>query len=305
MHGSSSTRWAAWGVLLLGCHRDAPDPTASSPEGSVSDSATGPTDSTDSDTSTPSDTDTDTSGTSAPLWRPAPGISWQWQLTGRIDTSVEAEAYDIDLVEAPAAVIDELHAAGRVVICYFSAGSFEEWRPDADQFPAAAIGEPLEGWPGESWLDTRDPEVRAIMEARLDAAVDKGCDAVEPDNVDGYANRTGFPLDRADQLDYDRFLADAAHARGLSVGLKNTVELVDELVDHFDWALNEECLQYRECGRMQPFLDAGLAVLHTEYVDRPAQADAAAERVCGDPSIEGFSTLIKTWDLDAFLVACP
>lgn len=42
------------------------------------------------------------------------------------------------------------------------------------------------------------------MQARLDLAVQKGCDGVEPDNVDGYQNNSGFPLTAQDQLAYNR-----------------------------------------------------------------------------------------------------
>lgn len=245
----------------------------------------------------------DTGGECA-TWCPASGTSWQWQLSGSIDASLDVAMYDIDLFDAPSETITALHEAGRVVICYFSAGSHEDWRPDAGAFPAAAIGDPLDEWPGERWLDVRDAEVRALMQARLDLAVERGCDGVEPDNVDGYANTTGFALTAADQLDYNRFLASEAHARGLSVGLKNDLDQIGELVDEFDWALDEECVAYDECALLLPFVTAGKAVFHVEYVDDAAQGEALAEQVC--PSVpEGFSTLIKTWDLDAWRIACP
>ena len=56
------------------------------------------------------------------------------------------------------------------------------------------------------------------MQARLDLAVSKGCVGVEPDNVDGYQNSSGFPLTAADQLAYNRFLAGEARARGGAAG---------------------------------------------------------------------------------------
>ncbi len=238
-------------------------------------------------------------------WAPAPGTSWQWQLTGSIDESVDVAMYDIDLVDASPATIASLTGAGRVVICYFSAGSREDWRPDASSFQAADYGKGLAGWPGENWLDVRSDNVRAIMKARLDLALQKGCAGVEPDNVDGYTNDTGFPLTEQDQIDYDTFLATEAHARGLSVGLKNAVELVSELITHFDWALNEECLSYDECATLAPFISANKAVFHVEYVDQSSQGPQKQSSVCGDASIQGFSTLIKTWDLDAWRLACP
>ena len=85
------------------------------------------------------------------VWQPAPVTTWQIQLSHNdaIDTSFDVAMYDIDLFDAPQAVIDALHAEGRVVICYFSAGSFEDWRPDVDAFPPEVIGAAYEGWPGE------------------------------------------------------------------------------------------------------------------------------------------------------------
>lgn len=232
-------------------------------------------------------------------WRPAPGTSWQWQLTGTIDTSLDVAMYDIDLFETPGAVITDLHAAGRIVICYFSAGSFEEWRPDATSFPADVLGNELDGWPGERWLDVRSDIVRNIMIARLEVAVDRDCDGVEPDNVDGYQNDPGFPLTAADQLDFNRFLAREAHARGLSIGLKNDLDQIAELVADFDWALNEECFQYAECDRLRPFIDAGKAVFSVEYGDA-----ALAGTVCSQANALDFDTLIKRLELDAWRVPC-
>ena len=234
------------------------------------------------------------------IWSPPPGTTWQWQLDGTIDTSFDVAMYDIDLVETPQDVIDALHADGRIVICYFSAGSRETFRPDADDFPPEAVGRPLDGWPGERWIDVRDPTVRTIMETRLDLAVTKRCDGVEPDNLEGYANPSGFPLTADDQLDFNRFLATAAHTRNLSIGLKNDVEQVPDLVGDFDWSLDEECFLYDECPGLSPFIDAGKAVFHVEY----GPADKA-DTVCPVTTALGFSTLIKRLNLTAWRVPCP
>jgi hypothetical protein len=234
------------------------------------------------------------------VFAPRPGTSWQWQLTGTIDTRFDVAMYDIDLFEAPQGTIDELHGAGRVVICYFSAGSYEEWRIDAAEFPSAGLGKALEGWPGERWLDVRHAGVRQVVRARLDRAVAKRCDGVEPDNVDGYANDSGFPLTASDQLDFNRFLAAEAHARQLSIGLKNDLDQVPDLLSHFDWALDEECVAWGECARLSPFIQAGKAVFHVEYGDA-----SLATTVCPATSPLGFSTLIKNLDLDAPRTACP
>ena len=232
------------------------------------------------------------------VWHPAPGTSWQWQLSGAIDTSVNVQMIDIDLFETPPSVIDQLHADGRIVVCYFSAGSLENWRPDAGGFPASVVGKSLHGWSGERWLDVRRMDLLGpIMQARLDLAVAKHCDGVEPDNVDGYQNASGFPLSPADQLAYNRFLAGAAHARHLSVGLKNDLEQVSQLLDDFDWALNEECFQYDECDALDAFVRAGKAVFGVEYQGDPAE-------FCPRANAHRFSWLKKRLVLDAWRQAC-
>ena len=154
------------------------------------------------------------------VWQPQPGTSWQWQLSGTLDTSLDVDMYDIDLFDTPVATIKDLQSAGSVVICYFSAGSFEPWRPDADTFSERVKGKKMDGW-DELWLDISNlEELGPIMIARLELAAEKGCDGVEPDNVDGYTNDTGVNLSAQDQLTYNKFLATEAHKLGLSIGLK-------------------------------------------------------------------------------------
>ncbi len=173
--------------------------------------------------------------------------TWQWQLQGEVDTSYDVDVYDIDLFDTPADTLSALRVAGRVVICYFSAGSYEEWRPDAARFVADDLGVTLDGWDDEHWVDIRSASVREVMAQRLDLAVDRGCAGVEPDNVTAYDNDTGFDLTADDQLDFNRFLAGAAQERDLLIGLKNDLEQIPELVDHFDFAVNEQCHEYDEC----------------------------------------------------------
>ena len=113
----------------------------------------------------PSASRTATSSNLPPLaawYRPVPGTTWQWQLTGTVTDIVPVGLYDIDLQDAvpadtpvtvswPAAggfqatvtwpkganagLIDRLHARGIKVICYVDTGAFENYRPDAALFP--------------------------------------------------------------------------------------------------------------------------------------------------------------------------
>jgi hypothetical protein len=131
----------------------------------------------------------------AGLWVPSPGDSVQVQLAGRVDTSVPADVFYVDGDETPRATVRALHEQGARVVCYLSAGSWEDYRRDAGAFPRRVLGRRLDGWPHERWLDVRRVGVlMAIMGRRLDRCARKGFDAADFDNVDGYQNRSGFPL---------------------------------------------------------------------------------------------------------------
>lgn len=199
-------------------------------------------------------------------YQPDINVTWQIQLQGPINSGYTADLYVLDLFDTPQNVIDDLHASGRRVICYFSAGTFENWREDKGRFTAADKGRRLGNWPGERWLDTRSINVRAIMSDRIALAASKGCDGVDPDNVDGYSNRTGFPLSYNSQLDYNRFLFDTAHDHGLAVSLKNDLGQIEDLVEYADFAINESCHQWQECHLLTPFIEAGKPVLHIDYL---------------------------------------
>jgi hypothetical protein len=231
-------------------------------------------------------------------WVPAPRTTWQWQLTGAVDQAVDAQMFDIDLFDNAASVVAALHARGRHVVCYLDAGTYEPGRPDSASYPAVVLGKALPDWPGERWLDVRRLDLLGpILERRLDLCKQKGFDAVEPDNIDGYGNDSGFPLTADDQLRFNRFLADAAHARSLSIGLKNDLDQVTSLEPSFDWALNEQCYQYGECDTLAPFARAGKAVFITEY-------ELAVGSFCPQAQAAGYMAMRKRLNLDAWRETC-
>lgn len=241
----------------------------------------------------------------ATTWVPHVSDTWQWQLTGPINTSYDVTVYDIDLFDTPEAVLATLRAQGRRIVCYFSAGSAENWRPDYGRFKASDLGKPLDGWAGEKWVDTRSANVRAIMKSRLDLARDRGCDGVEPDNMDAYTNKPGFPLTYATQLDYNRFLAREARARGLRVGLKNDVDQLADLAPDFDFAVNEQCHQYKECGGYSAFTGANKPVFSAEYRRLWVDDAAARERMCAQARAANLRTLVLPLKLnDKFRYSC-
>lgn len=232
----------------------------------------------------------------APLAIPATS-SWHLQLNGALQTP-NRQVYDIDLYDTPKQTITNLKAQGRIVICYFSAGTWEDWRPDATSYPKAALGKALPDWPGEYWLDYRRSDVRALLAKRLDKARNKGCDGVDPDNVDGYANDNGLKLSRAQQLDFNRWLAVQAHQRNLSVGLKNAVDLLPQLASQFDFAVNESCYQYNECAGYTLLRGQGKPVFIADY-----RAYNAA--LCSQAKSSGFRLQFFKLELNGVGKACP
>lgn len=238
-------------------------------------------------------------------WRPAPGTTWQWQITGKVDETVPAQMFDVDLFDARpgevnAGIVRRLQARGKVVICYLDTGAWESYRPDAARFPRSVIGGPT-GWEGERWLDIRRsawPAFAPIIWARLDLAKRLGCDGVEPDQNNPVGNAPGFPITYADEKAWYLEVARQAHRRGLSVGMKNGIEIIDrELVRAFDWALNEECFQFDECDRLQQFVRAGKAVFQVEYA-------IPTTRFCAEANRLRFSAMRKRLELGVWRRTC-
>ncbi len=233
-----------------------------------------------------------------PAWFPPAGATFQIQLQGEIDTSYEADVYEIDGFDVGTDLVDELHGLGRKVVCYMNAGAWENWRPDKGDFPKKVLGKKLEGWPGERWLDIRAIEtLRPIMAARVDVCAEKGFDGVDFDNINGYSNDTGFPLKKKHQVRYDRMLAEVAHERGMAIGLKNVPELVSQLEPHYDFVVNESCFTYKECDPYEAFIANGKAVFVIEY-------ELPLEKFCDKAEAKGFSAQRKKLNLKAWRKAC-
>lgn len=168
----------------------------------------------------------------AAIWQPPLNAKWNIQLKS-VPKLAQADnaahnVRDFDGTDASKETIAHFHVKGKKVICYFSAGSYEDWRPDASSFPKAALGKDLDGWEGEKWLDVRSPAILTIMKARIKALKDKGCDGVDPDNIDGYGNDTGFDLTKQDAIDYLHAMAKYTHSLGMSFGLQERRRYCEE-----------------------------------------------------------------------------
>jgi hypothetical protein len=240
------------------------------------------------------------------LWQPSSQstIRWEWLLSSPPAASslLKNIVYDVDGFDSSAALVTAMHADNIHAICYIDAGTWENWRSDAGSFPASVLGA-TNGWPGEKWLDIRQISLLApIMTARFQMCKNKGFDAVEPDNIDGYTNSTGFPLKGSDQITYNEWIAATVHGLGMSVALKNDGDQIETLLPFFDFDINEQCVQYSECAMLTPFVKAGKAVFETEYNGN--QVTAKTTSACSQLTALNFNGIETDLNLDETALQC-
>jgi hypothetical protein len=249
--------------------------------------------------------------------------SWHWMISHKLDLDNDADMgltdlegnriagpapdiYDIDWEANPAETIERLHRMGKRVICYVDVGVFEDYRGDADRFPAEIIGKPDHHWEGSSWMDIRRLDLLLpIMRDRFEVCRAKGFDSIEPDEIDGYSNDSGFPLTYDDQLRYNRAIADLAHSMGMSIGLKGDIGQVGDLWSSFDWTLNEQCFEFNECEDLHTYFVAkGKAVFQVEYDDPDTGYRADPATFCSRANQLNFNSMKMPLDLDGGRQPC-
>ncbi|CAF3446650.1 hypothetical protein SNK03_003231 [Fusarium graminearum] len=252
------------------------------------------------------------------LWQPKVGATWQIILLKPLKLSKDGTAknlkpnvgiYDLDLYDNDAETFAALHKAGKKVICYFSAGSWENWRDDKNQFKKADLGKTMDGWPDEKWINLRSKNVRNIMKKRIKYAAKKGCDAIDPDNVDGYQNDNGLGLTQKDSIDYVKFLATEAAKYNMSTGLKNAGDIIKSVLPYVQFSVNEQCVEYSECETFAAFIKAKKPVFNIEYPKgAPKVKEADRKTICSKKGkakgTDGFSTVIKKMNLDGWVQYC-
>ncbi|WP_435640043.1 endo alpha-1,4 polygalactosaminidase [Micavibrio aeruginosavorus] len=238
-------------------------------------------------------------------WRPNASVrNWDILLQDppHIDTLPARDMLILDLFDTPVETVVALQKQGTWVVCYINVGAWENWRPDAKDFPTKLIGKRYRGWQGEKWLDIRNRGLRPLIEARLDLCRDKGFDGVDPDNINGFENTTGFSINDTNQMNFNRWLARAAHSRGLGIGLKNATSLSANLVADFDWVLMERCVLEGWCAQAEPFQKAGKMVFDIEYPEN--NITLAIGMMCKQKP-ENVNVIFKDRQLTSVLHTCP
>jgi hypothetical protein len=243
-----------------------------------------------------------------------PNSRFAWLLQGSpnesiMDNETGPKVYDFDYTNSNAAQISRLEAKGITTICYFSAGTDEDWRPDHNQFKAGDTYGQLPGWEGELIVDTRSANVRSIMYNRIQTMSNMGCDGIEPDNIDAYTNSNSIPLNETTTLDYMQFLVSTAHNFNMSIALKNGGDLVNKklpggqtVVQAFDFAVVEQCYEYSECDSYRPFVTANKAVFIVEY--KGSASSWASSASCKDANSKNYDAYLMNLNLNGPRTPC-
>jgi endo-alpha-1,4-polygalactosaminidase (GH114 family) len=231
-----------------------------------------------------------------------------------------------------------------VLICYFNAGLAQtsdcdyesKWANSGLLGNTYSPEEPE--FSDERWINIKNQTARDWVKQRITLARDLGCDAVDPDNIDGYLNDednnngTGWNLS---ENDYITFITDlAAHAHSLTtsqnytllIGQKNAPELVDRVGDVLDFAVLEDCKTlnddeaYTFCSDFQTaYIAAGKPVFSIEYPSTLGNQDTGACSATGASDAQyaascaandtavgnaGFSTVLKIQGGEGELNGC-
>ena len=238
-------------------------------------------------------------------WKPKPGVSFDWNLNNpnKID-SVITEIIDVDAFETSAETVATLHLEGKKVIAYVSVGTIEKSRPDLGLLPSEIVGKVYPEWPDEKWLNIHEiDKMKPWLISRFEMIKRKGFDAIEPDNLDGYGNVTGFDISLDDTKLFCNYIIDLAHSLGLGIGQKNMPELTLIYCSKFDWALTEDAFQQGWQQEMLPYINKNKPVFAVEYTDKTSQNNFVTQ-VCPVASSMRYSCILKNRMLDKWIYFC-
>jgi len=245
-------------------------------------------------------------------------LAWGFPNGGK-DTTTGMKVIDLDIDEQHD-LIPNFRSEGHIVMCYFSAGTLEPWRPDCKAnktlWESAAVGK-MKHW-DEEWLDVRKFDLlKQLMSPRFYKAVKYGCHAIEPDNTDCYDNEscwskmgyTSGSKVKPFQITYNVWLTQIAHANGLSIALKNTLGLMGDIGSHFDCAVNEQCQTYNECDGYDTYASQDKGIFQVEYNERASFCEGGKKysmktKYCPEGTSDGLCAATGSWT-DCFSPTVP
>ena len=241
------------------------------------------------------------SGTASAAIALPPAGGFDYQLGGAYEPPAGTAIVARDSTETP--------APGLYNICYLNGfqsqpGEADAWAGLLLEDANGPVADP--GWPDEFLLDTSTPTNReaiaAAMRERIDGCAAAGFDAVEFDNLDSFT-RSGGALTAADNLALASLYIADAHAAGLATAQKNSAELVTQgAAAGFDFAVAEECGEYRECDVYQAVY---AIVLDIEYGSAEDYASLCAAGVLPPQSVRRDIDLVTPALADYVFERCP
>lgn len=110
-----------------------------------------------------------------------------------------------------------------------------------------------------------------------------------------------------------KFLAREAASYAMMTGLKNAGAIIDDVIDHVQFSVNEQCVQYDECSDFTAFPEAGKPVFHIEYPAGDDDTDttkfdtSTVSKYCDigvSSGANGFNTAIKYMNLSGWIQYC-
>ena len=239
-------------------------------------------------------------------WKPEAGVTFDWLLANPDpNASFSSDVVDVDAFETPVETIAALHAQGKKVIGYVSVGTLENTRPDGNLLPSEVVGKVYPEWPDEKWVDIRQiNKIKPWLLSRFKMIANKKFDAIEPDNLDGYSNNSGFNLTMPDEKKFLDSIITYAHLYGLGIGQKNLPEFSTEFCEKFDWALTEDAYNQGWAKDMMPYINKKKPVFIVEYTDMMSQ-QVFDSTVCPDSKTSKYSAILKNRNLDKWSHVCP
>jgi hypothetical protein len=93
--------------------------------------------------------------------------------------------------------------------------------------------------------------------------------------------------------------------------LKNAGDIIPTVLPVVHFSVNEQCAEHSECETFAPFVKAGKPVFHIEYPKgagnqklKEEDVDKFCSRKGASEGSDGFSTLLKTMDLNGWVETC-
>jgi endo-alpha-1,4-polygalactosaminidase (GH114 family) len=118
---------------------------------------------------------------------------------------------------------------------------------------------------------------------------------------DIFSNDNGLGITQADATAFQKKMAAEAHQNGMAIGLKNAEELLNDVQNDIEFAVNEECTKTARCEMYSNLLTAGKPVYHIEY---GSKSDMATYCLTSMSSGNKYDTVIKNLSLDGWVLYC-